>query len=303
MHDIATYFSHNPGFFVGVVFLFGLVFGSFFNVVIYRMPVMMKLEWLDNARDYLRELLKLEKLPAALEQQPQDLPPAPFNLVKPDSACPRCGHGIRWHENIPLLSYALLKGKCSQCQTRISPRYPLIEFVTGALFAFTAWKLGFTGQTAAALVFTSCLICLTMIDFDEKLLPDQITLPLMWLGIAVNINGLFVPLTDAVVGAMVGYLSLWSIYWIFKLLTGKEGMGYGDFKLLAALCAWMGWQALPMIVLLSSLVGSVVGISLIAVRGRDRNIPIPFGPYLAAAGWIAFFWGDHILRFYQHNFT
>ena len=303
MQNLATYLSSNPDFFVGVVFLFGLMFGSFFNVVIYRMPVMMKLEWLTNARDFLKELLHLEKLPAEIETHPQDLPKPPFNLVKPNSTCPKCGHAIRPHENIPLLSYALLKGKCSQCKTPISPRYPVIEFVTGVLSAFVAWKLGFSWETAAALVFTWSLICLTMIDFDHKLLPDQITLPLMWLGILVNMNGMFASLEAAVLGAVVGYLSLWSIYWIFKLLTGKEGMGYGDFKLLAALCAWMGWQALPLIVLLSSLVGSVVGISLILIKGRDRNIPIPFGPYLAAAGWIAFFWGDSIIRYYQHNFT
>ncbi len=302
MQNLTTYLSHNPDFFVGVVFLFGLMFGSFFNVVIYRMPVMMQLEWLENAREFLRELFDRE-LPADLQQHPAKLPQPPFNLVKPDSTCPSCGHQIRWHENIPLLSYAVLKGKCSACKTRISPRYPIIELVTGLLSAFVAWKLGFGWETAAALVLTWSLICLTMIDFDHKLLPDQITLPLMWLGILVNMNGMFVSLENAVIGAVAGYLSLWSIYWIFKLLTGKEGMGYGDFKLLAALCAWMGWQALPLIILLSSLVGSVIGIGLIVIKGRDKNIPIPFGPYLAIAGWIAFFWGDAIIRYYQHSFT
>lgn len=303
MHDLTSYLSNNPDFFVGVIFLFGLMFGSFFNVVIYRVPVMMKLEWLQNARDFLQELLHLEKLPSEIEQHPKDLPKPPFNLVTPNSTCPHCGHGIRWYENIPLISYAFLKGKCSQCKTRISPRYPIIELVTGLLSAFVAWRFGFSWETAAVLMFTWSLICLTMIDFDHKLLPDQLTLPLMWLGILVNMNGMFVSLEQSVLGAVVGYLSLWSIYWLFKLLTGKEGMGYGDFKLLAALCAWMGWQALPLIILLSSLVGSVVGISLIIIKGRDRNIPIPFGPYLAAAGWIAFFWGDAIIRYYQHNFT
>lgn len=303
MHDLTSYLSNNPDFFVGVIFLFGLMFGSFFNVVIYRVPVMMKLEWLQNARDFLQELLHLEKLPSEIEQHPKDLPNPPFNLVTPNSTCPHCGHGIRWYENIPLISYAFLKGKCSQCKTRISPRYPIIELVTGLLSAFVAWRFGFSWETAAVLMFTWSLICLTMIDFDHKLLPDQLTLPLMWLGILVNMNGMFVSLEQSVLGAVVGYLSLWSIYWLFKLLTGKEGMGYGDFKLLAALCAWMGWQALPLIILLSSLVGSVVGISLIIIKGRDRNIPIPFGPYLAAAGWIAFFWGDAIIRYYQHNFT
>ena len=303
MHSLTNYLSSNPDFFVGVVFLFGLMFGSFFNVVIYRMPIMMKMEWLQNAKEFLQELFKLEKLPAPLDQAPSDLPAQPFDLVKPNSTCPKCGHAIQWHENIPLISYALLKGKCSQCKTRISPRYPIIELTTGLLSAFVAWKLGFSWETAAALVFTWCLICLTMIDFDHQLLPDQITLPLMWLGILLNMNGMFASLEQSVLGAVTGYLSLWSVYWLFKLLTGKEGMGYGDFKLLAALCAWMGWQALPLIVLLSSLVGSVIGISLIIVKGRDRNIPIPFGPYLAIAGWIAFFWGDQIIRYYQHNFT
>lgn len=302
MQNFTTYLSQNPDFFVGVVVLFGLMFGSFFNVVIYRLPIMMQLDWLQNAREFLQELFDRE-LPKELQQHPDKLPKPPFNLVKPDSTCPACGHKIRWHENIPLLSYALLKGKCSSCKTRISPRYPIIELVTGLLSGFVAWKLGFGWETAAALVFTWSLICLTVIDFDHKLLPDQITLPLMWLGLLVNMQGTFVGLNDAIIGAVAGYLSLWSIYWIFKLLTGKEGMGYGDFKLLAALCAWMGWQALPLIVLLSSLVGSVIGIGLIVIKGRDRNIPIPFGPYLAIAGWIAFFWGDAIIRYYQHNFT
>lgn len=303
MQALTHYLSSNPDFLVGVVFLFGLMFGSFFNVVIYRLPIMMKLDWLNTARDFLKELLHLDKLPAELEQHPADLPQPPFNLVKPDSTCPKCGHAIRWYENIPLASYAFLKGRCSQCQTRISPRYPLIEFVTAVLSAFVAWRLGFSWEMAAALVFTWCLICLTMIDFDHKLLPDQLTLPLMWLGLLVNISGMFTSLESALVGAVTGYLFLWSIYWLFKLFTGKEGMGYGDFKLLAALGAWMGWQALPLIVLLSTLVGSVVGISLIVLKGRDRNIPIPFGPYLAAAGWITFFWGDALIRYYQLNFT
>ncbi len=303
MHDLTRYLSNNPDFFVGVVFFLGLIFGSFFNVVIYRVPVMMQLEWLENAREFLKQIFKLETLPNELQSHPQDLPKQPFSLSKPSSTCPKCGHAIRWHENVPLVSYIILKGKCSRCKTSISLRYPIIELVTGILSAIVAWKFGFSWETAAGIVFTWTLICLTMIDFDHQLLPDQITLPLLWLGILVNMTGLFASLNDAVLGAMVGYLSLWSIYWLFKLLTGKEGMGYGDFKLLAALCAWMGWQALPLIVLLSSLVGSVVGISLIVIKGRDRNIPIPFGPYLAAAGWIAFFWGDSLIYYYRHNFT
>ena len=302
MQILVQYFSHNPGFFVGVVFLLGLMFGSFFNVVIYRVPIMMKLEWLDNARDFLQELFGRD-LPEDWQKAPADLPSRPFNLVKPDSTCPKCGHQIRWYENVPLLSYVLLKGRCSACKTKISPRYPIIELVTGLLSAFIAWKLGVSWETGAILIFTWCLICLTVIDFDHKLLPDQITLPLMWLGILVNLNGMFATTESAIWGAVAGYLSLWSIYWIFKLLTGKEGMGYGDFKLLAALCAWMGIQMLPVIILLSSFVGAAVGITLILVQGRDKNIPIPFGPYLASAGWIALFWGHDLVHYYLRHFT
>jgi len=296
-NPLFQYLSANPDFFVGVIFFFGLVFGSFFNVVIYRVPLIMQLEWLDNCREFIRDTFG--KLPAELEQHPASLPKPPFNIAKPDSTCPKCGHRIRWYENIPLLSYVMLKGKCSNCKTGISLRYPIIELITGMLSAFVAVKFGFSWETAAALAFTWTLICLTMIDFDHKLLPDQLTLPLLWLGLLVNVNGLFVSLTDAVIGAAAGYMVLWTLFWGFKLLTGKEGMGYGDFKLLAALGAWMGWQSLLLILILSSLVGAVVGISLIIIKGRDRNIPIPFGPYLAAAGWIAFFWGDAILRNYQ----
>ncbi|MAR89927.1 MAG: prepilin peptidase [Pseudomonadales bacterium] len=297
LNTLFQYFTNNPDYFAGVIFLLGLMFGSFFNVVIYRLPVMMQLEWLDNCREFIRETYG--SLPGELETDPKTLPQPPFNLAKPDSTCPHCQHRIRWYENIPVLSYLFLKGKCSACHRRISIRYPIIELVTALLSAFAAYRLGFGWEAAAALVFTWTLICLTMIDFDHKLLPDQMTLPLLWLGLLVNIQGLFACLTDAVIGAAVGYLCLWSLYWAFKLLTGKEGMGYGDFKLLAALGAWMGWQYLLLILVLSSLVGALVGVSLILIKGRDRNIPIPFGPYLAAAGWIAFFWGETILRSYQ----
>ncbi len=297
LNTLFQYFTNNPDYFAGVIFLLGLMFGSFFNVVIYRLPVMMQLEWLDNCREFIRETYG--SLPGELETDPKPLPQPPFNLAKPDSTCPHCQHRIRWYENIPVLSYLFLKGKCSACHRRISIRYPIIELVTALLSAFAAYRLGFGWEAAAALVFTWTLICLTMIDFDHKLLPDQMTLPLLWLGLLVNIQGLFACLTDAVIGAAVGYLCLWSLYWAFKLLTGKEGMGYGDFKLLAALGAWMGWQYLLLILVLSSLVGALVGVSLILIKGRDRNIPIPFGPYLAAAGWIAFFWGETILRSYQ----
>lgn len=297
---LIQFLSNNPDYFAGVIFLFGLVFGSFFNVVIYRMPVMMQLEWLENCRDFIKEMFGT--VPKELEAHPKSLPEPPFNIAKPDSTCPKCGHKIRWFENIPLASYAYLRGKCSSCKTTISPRYPIIELITGILSAFAAYHFGFGWETAAALVLTWCLICLTMIDFDHKLLPDQITLPLMWLGILVNMQGMFASLNDAIIGAVLGYMSLWTLYWAFKLLTGKEGMGYGDFKLLAALGAWMGWQSLLLILVLSSLVGAAVGISLILIKGRDKNIPIPFGPYLAAAGWIAFFWGNDIMLAYQRSF-
>lgn len=296
-NQVIQYLANNPEYFTGVIFLFGLMFGSFFNVVIYRVPVMMQLEWLENCRDFIKEMFG--KLPKELEAHPESLPKPPFNIAKPDSTCPHCGHKIRWYENVPLASYVALKGKCSSCKNTISLRYPIIELVTALLSGFAAWNFGFGWETAAALAFTWALICLTMIDFDHKLLPDQITLPLMWLGLLLNMQGMFASLEDAVIGAVAGYMCLWSLYWAFKLLTGKEGMGYGDFKLLAALGAWMGWQYLLLILVLSSMVGAVVGVSLIVIKGRDKNIPIPFGPYLAAAGWIAFFWGEAILRQYQ----
>lgn len=291
-------FLTHPALLTGLIFTLGLLLGSFFNVVIYRLPLMMHLEWMESARDFSRETWG--HVPSPLDQHPEKFPAAPFNLAKPASRCPHCGHQIRWFENIPVVSYIALRGKCSQCKAGISPRYPLIEFITGAVSAFIAWRMGFTWPMAFALVLTWSLICLTMIDFDYKLLPDQITLPLMWIGLLINLTGTFVPLNEAVIGAVAGYMILWSIYWLFKLATGKEGMGFGDFKLLAALGAWMGWKVLPMIILLSSLVGSIIGISMIIFLGRDKQIPIAFGPYLAIAGWIAFFWGDTILRYFSY---
>ena len=297
LNDIIQFLQNNPDVFIGVVFLFSLLFGSFFNVVIYRLPVMLHWEWLTNCREFITEAYG--KLPKELEADPEGYKGENFNLVKPASTCPHCGHKIKWYENIPLVSYfILLRGKCSNCKQPISIRYPLVELATGLLSAFVAYKLGFTWETAAFVVFTWGLICLTMIDFDTQLLPDQITLPLLWLGIALNYHGMFVPLEDAVIGAIAGYMSLWSIYWVFKIVTGKEGMGYGDFKLLAAIGAWMGWQLIPVTIILSSFVGAAIGISIIVIKGRDRNIPIAFGPYLAIAGWIAFFWGDAIMRTY-----
>jgi len=222
-----------------------------------------------------------------------------LSLAKPRSRCPNCGHQITALENIPLVSYLLiLKGKCSGCGTRISPRYPITELLTGLLSAFAAWHFGPTIQTVGALALLWALIALSAIDLDTQLLPDSITLPLLWLGLAFNLWTTFADLPTAVIGAMAGYLSLWSVFWLFKLATGKEGMGYGDFKLLAALGAWLGWQMLPAIILLSSVVGAVVGIALIVAARHGRNVPIPFGPYLAAAGVIALFWGQRITQGY-----
>lgn len=270
--------------------LIGLLVGSFLNVVIYRVPKMLEREWAEQCVDFLGA----ENIAEAAK------PPAPekFNLITPNSTCPQCGHGIKPWENIPLLSYVLLRGKCSACKGHISLRYPIIEMVTGALSVVAIYTFGPTTAGLACLALTWSLIALTMIDIDTKLLPDNITLPLLWLGLVVNYFGLFTSLESAFWGAIGGYLSLWSVYWLFKLSTGKEGMGYGDFKLLAALGAWLGWQMLLQIILLSSLVGAVIGISMVVIRGRDKNIPIPFGPYLAIAGWIALMWGQEINRVY-----
>ncbi|PHV08239.1 prepilin peptidase [Janthinobacterium sp. BJB412] len=262
--------------------LFGLLIGSFLNVVIYRVPKMMQRES-DNyvAVESGREAPHAER----------------FNLMVPRSACPHCGHQITALENIPLLSWLVLRGKCSACQAPISPRYPAVELLTGLLSALLVWRLGSGWAGLAALFFLYSLIAMTFIDADTQLLPDDLTYPLLWAGLLVNLNGTFVPLHDAVVGAAAGYLALWSIYWLFKLATGKEGMGYGDFKLLAALGAWLGWAMLPTIILLSSVVGALVGISLIIFARHGRNNPIPFGPYLAAAGLIAMLYGNSISAF------
>ncbi len=285
MESLINAMQQTPGLFVLLSTLIGLLVGSFLNVVIYRLPKMMENEW----RSQCISLLEPEKEQAAIP---------PFNLATPASRCPHCDHRIRPWENIPLLSYLLLRGRCSSCKSPISMRYPIIELVCGLLTAVVAWHFGFGWQALAAMVFSWSLIALTMIDFDHQLLPDNITLPLLWLGLLLSINELFVDSHTSLIGAAAGYLALWSVYWLFKLLTGKEGMGYGDFKLLALLGAWMGWQMLPVIILLSSVVGAVVGIILILSRGRDRNIPIPFGPYLAAAGWLALIWGAEINQTY-----
>jgi len=263
--------------------LLGLLVGSFLNVVIYRLPVMMQHEW----ESQCAELANQEQTERAL-----------FNLSTPRSRCPQCGHAISALENIPVLSYIALKGQCRSCKTSIPFRYPFIEIVTGITSGLAAWYFGFSWACMGALLLTWSLIALTFIDLDHQLLPDKITLPFVWLGIFFNLFGIYTDLVSSVIGAIAGYLSLWSIYHLFRLVTGKEGMGYGDFKLLAVLGAWMGWQYLPVIVLLSSLVGAVVGISLILLRQHQRDIPIPFGPYLAAAGWIALIWGEQLNQGY-----
>lgn len=279
-------FSEHPLLFISVVGILGLVIGSFLNVVILRLPVMMEKEWQAECND----LFGSESSTSSNE--------APFNLITPNSHCPKCLHEIKAIENIPIISYLLLKGRCSECDTRIPLRYPVIEATTAILSIAVAWHFGVAWETVAALLLTWALIALTVIDFDHQLLPDAITLPFLWLGLTASLAGLFTTPESAIIGGLAGYLSLWSVYMLFKWATGKDGMGHGDFKLLAMLGAWMGWQALLPIILLSSLVGAVVGIALIVVRGRDRNIPIPFGPYLATAGWIMLIWGEQIVGAY-----
>jgi leader peptidase (prepilin peptidase)/N-methyltransferase len=263
--------------------LLGLCVGSFLNVVIYRLPKMMEQEWHAQCAELRGET------PSTATS---------LSLSRPRSRCPACGHQITALQNIPVLSYLMLKGKCAGCGISISPRYPIIEIITALLSAYTAWHFGPTLQAAGALLLVWSLIALAAIDFDTQLLPDSITLPLLWLGLGFNLATTYVELPSAVVGAMAGYLSLWTIFWLFKLLTGKEGMGYGDFKLLAALGAWLGWEMLPSVILLSSVVGALVGVTLIVAARHGRNVPIPFGPYLAAAGVIALFWGPQLTHGY-----
>ncbi|MEX5746409.1 A24 family peptidase [Massilia sp. X63] len=267
-----------------VAALFGLLVGSFLNVVIHRIPKMMQRES-DNyvAQESGKELPHTER----------------YNLMVPRSACPHCGHQITAMENIPVISWLALRGKCRKCKAPISPRYPAVELLTGVLAGVLVWTFGSGLAGLATLLFLFLLVAMTFIDVDTQLLPDDLTYPLLWAGLLVNLHGTFVPLQDAVIGAAAGYLVLWSVYWLFKLVTGKEGMGYGDFKLLAALGAWLGWQMLPAIILLSSVVGAVVGISLIVFAKRGRDKPIPFGPYLAAAGLIALLYGSSISAWLQ----
>jgi len=261
----------------------GLCVGSFLNVVIHRVPRMLERGWAAQCAELRGEAPATEPT---------------YNIVVPRSACPSCGHSISALENVPVLSWLVLKGKCSSCGTAISSRYPAVELLGAALAVAAVWRFGPTWQAAAACVFLWTLVALTFIDFDSQLLPDGLTLPLLWAGLLANMFDLFVPLRTAVIGAVAGYLSLWVVYWLFKLIRGKEGMGYGDFKLLAALGAWLGWQMLPLIVLLSSVVGAAIGIMLIVFRGREHSVPLAFGPYLAIAGVIALFFGQALTKMY-----
>ena len=282
--SLADYLASHPLAFVLCALMLGLLVGSFLNVLVYRLPLMLQRDW----RQQAREVLELPAEPAG---------PA-FNLLTPNSRCPHCGHAIRPWENIPLLSWLALRGRCSSCKAAISRRYPLVEFACGLLSALIAWHFGFGWACAALLLLSWGLLAMSLIDADHQLLPDALVLPLLWLGLILNAFGLFTSLEDALWGAVAGYLSLWSVYWLFKLLTGKEGMGHGDFKLLAMLGAWGGWQILPLTILLSSLVGAILGVILLKLRGAERGTPIPFGPYLAIAGWIALIWGDAITQGY-----
>ena len=297
--------QHNAIVFYGVVALLSLIVGSFLNVVIHRLPIMMENEW----REALQEL---DQQPDETVSQlataggPEELSAAAtdtFNLSVPRSRCPNCDSPITWWQNVPVISYLLLRGKCANCKTPISARYPIIEVATMLLSVAVAWQFGPSLQSVIGIVVTWMLIAMTMIDYDHQLLPDSLTLPMMWIGLLASLIPVFTDVRSAVMGAALGYMLLWSVYQLFKLITGKEGMGFGDFKLLAAIGALLGWQVVPMVILLSSLVGAVVGVSLIVLSGRDKNIPIPFGPYLAAAGWIALMWGEPLGQMYYGYFA
>ena len=272
-----------PILFISLCATIGLMVGSFLNVVILRLPKMMEREWHQQCAELRGETI--ETLP-------------PLSIAKPRSACPHCQHKITALENIPILSYLVLRGRCSQCNTSISPRYPIIEALTGIISGFVAWNFGYGFLALAALIFVWAMIALAFIDLDTQLLPDDITLPLLWAGLLVNLGDGFTDIRSAIIGAVSGFLALWSVYWCFKIVTGKEGMGYGDFKLLAVIGAWFGWKMLPLVILISSLVGAVVGIGLIVITKHRRNVPIPFGPYLVGGGLIALFWGNQLNHTY-----
>lgn len=281
--DVSSLLQQNQTLFISISAIFGLMMGSFLNVVIYRLPKMMEQEWHHNC----------------LELQGKEIPQTTkFTLAQPRSVCPHCGHKIKAYENIPVISYLFLKGRCSACKAHISLRYPFIEILSASLLGLVSWKFGYSYTSLFAAAFTLGLIALTFIDFDTQLLPDDITLPLLWLGLLFNINYGFTDLKSAVIGAMAGYLVLWSVFWLFKILRGKEGMGYGDFKLLAAIGAWFGWKLLPAVILLSSTLGAVIGIALIALTKRNKDVPMPFGPFLAIGGIAALFYGQQLANLY-----
>lgn len=282
--NLWTFLADQPGFFLASAAVLGLLVGSFLNVLVHRLPVMLERQWQNEAREVLG-------MPVQAHER--------FDLCLPASHCPSCGHRIRAWENIPVVSYLALRGRCSACKGRISLRYPLVELACAGLSLVVAWHFGVSVQALLALVLTWCLLALSLIDAEHQLLPDVLVLPTLWLGLVVNAFGLFVPLADALWGAVVGYLSLWSVYWLFRLVTGKEGLGYGDFKLLALLGAWGGWQVLPLTLLLSSVVGAVIGLCLLRLRKASLGTTMPFGPYLAIAGWIAWLWGDEIYASYM----
>ena len=291
--DVINFIAGIPLFYMILAFLVGLMIGSFLNVVIYRLPVMLEHEW----KQQCSEIMNLDPVAET----------ARFNLLTPASRCPSCGHRITIAQNIPILSYLLLHGKCAACSARISPRYPVVELLTGIVSFLVVWRFGFTLEALAALFLSWTLIALSGIDLDHKLLPDSLTLLLLWTGLLISLTSklvsaetLFINPVDSIAGAVIGYLALWSVYQLFLLITGKEGMGYGDFKLLAALGAWLGYQQLPLIIFFSALVGALAGIIMIVTLGRDRQIPIPYGPYLAAAGWVALMWGSDISAYYFH---
>lgn len=281
--EVIAFFGNHPTAFVVSVFLFGLAVGSFLNVVIYRLPLMMQRQWEEQCAELHGKALPEQK---------------PLNLLIPGSHCPACSRKIRAWENIPLLSYLLLMGRCHHCRTFISPRYPLIELLTGILSAAVAWHFGVSWEAVGALLLSYALITLTFIDFDHQLLPDSITLPFLWLGLGLSLFEVFTDVRTSLIGAIAGYFSLWLVYHLFRLITKKEGMGYGDFKLLALLGAWLGWTMLPAIILLSSLVGAILGTVWLSLSSQQRGTPLPFGPYLAAAGWLALMWGQDINQFY-----
>lgn len=270
-------------FFISFCSVIGLVMGSFLNVVIYRLPKMLEREWREQYNGGQGE---------AVEVLPH------YNIIEPRSACPHCGHKITILENIPLISYLVLRGRCSRCRATISLRYPVVEALTAFISGFIAWHFGFGVEAFAALAFAWAMIALAFIDMDTQLLPNDITLPLLWMGLLINLGESFTDISSAVIGAVAGYLMLWSVYWGYKLITGKEGMGRGDFKLLAVIGAWLGWQMLPVVVLLSSLVGSIAGLGMILIAKHDRHVPIPFGPYLVGGGFVALLWGNQLNRAY-----